>query len=478
MPAAEPPSDEKGVLLECPLDACTTTAAQLNAGSEGLRCRVPNIKEDLPASYDHERNSVSCTVPLAAAGQSCSVVDAEGRMLCSSCGPHSDSPVAKSIAEPGAKDGSIIMALSFVDRLLALWIILAMVLGVLLGYYVPSIKESLERVYIDNVSLPVALGLWGMMWPVLSKVKYEVLGSFLKRRDSWVQIAWSLGINWIVGPWLMTALAWATLPDVPGYRNGIIIVGIARCIAMVLIWNQLARGDPEYCALLVAINSIMQMVLFAPYAMLLLKVVSHQYGEDSDVTFDFWTVARSVLIFLGAPLVAGIITRYSLIYAFGEKWYNDKFLKWFGPMALISLIYTIIILFALQGHQVIENIGDVFRIAVPMSLYFAIMWVSTFFLFNYLGYPYTITVTQCFTASSNNFELAIAIAAGTFGSSSPEALAATIGPLIEVPALLALVYLALWLKDKVKWATGAVPGATPTTSISLATPSASACAAK
>lgn len=394
------------------------------------------------------RLSISQPCPcFQAAGQSCTVIDAQGKLLCDSCGPDAEpAPEPRSKAHQRVIDG-----LSFVDKLLAVWIILAMVIGVIVGYYAPGVKTSLESVSVDNVSLAVALGLWGMMWPVLAKVRYEVLGSFFKHRTAWTQVGWSVFINWIVGPWVMLGLAWATLPDVPGYRNGIIIVGIARCIAMVLIWNQLASGDPEYCALLVAINSVLQMVLFAPYSVLLLQVVSRQYLDGSGVTMNFWTVCRSVLIFLGAPLVAGIITRYGLIRLFGEKWYNTKFLPWFGPVALISLLYTIIVLFALQGHEVISHIGDVCRIAVPMALYFCIMWISTFMLFHKLGYSYPVTVTQSFTGSSNNFELAIAIAAGTFGSSSPEALAATIGPLIEVPALLALVYVALWFQGKLKW---------------------------
>ncbi|GAX84956.1 hypothetical protein CEUSTIGMA_g12377.t1 [Chlamydomonas eustigma] len=414
----------------------------------GLRCRIIPSHIDVPAVYDSEKQAVSCLLPKTQElrDSTCCVYNADGKSVPSD---------AAKLDDDGEDDNDLekdpLISLSFVDRLLAVWILLAMVLGVLLGYYVPSVQQAFAAVSIDTVSLPVAVGLWGMMWPVLAKVRYEMLFDFFKSRQGWKQIVWSVGINWIVGPWVMTALAWACLPDVGSYRNGVILIGLARCIAMVLIWNKLSGGNPEFCALLVAINSILQMILFAPLALFYLKVVSRQYLDDSGVTFGFWEVCRSVLIFLGAPLVAGIITRYSLVWAYGEKWYNEKFMPWFGPVALISLIYTIIVLFSLQGHQVIEKIGDVFRIAVPLSLYFAIMWIATFVLFWKLGYGYANTVTQAFTAASNNFELAIAIAAGTFGAHSPEALAATIGPLIEVPVLLALVYVARWLRGRIDW---------------------------
>ena len=409
----------------------------------------------MPAEYDQESSTVKCNTSSGAGGEPeckaarCAVYSSMNELLLSDEAEREGTGGA-GIDAPSA-GGSVWLALSFVDRYLAVWIILSMVLGVLLGNYLPSVKASLEVVTIDTVSLPVALGLWGMMWPVLAKVKYEVLGQFFKHREGWNQMAWSVGINWLVGPALMTALAWATLPDIPGYRNGVIIVGIARCIAMVLLWNQLSEGHPEYCALMVAVNSILQMILFAPLAIFYLQVVSRQYLDDSGVSFGFWPVCRSVLIFLGAPLVAGVITRYGFIAVKGKEWYEKRFLPWFGPVAFISLIYTIIILFALQGHEVVSKIGQVCRIIIPMSLYFSIMWVSTLFFFRRLGYSYPITISQAFTSSSNNFELAIAIAAATFGANSPEALAATIGPLIEVPVLLSLVYVALWLKKKLVW---------------------------
>lgn len=344
----------------------------------------------------------------------------------------------------------VLMSLSLLDRLLPFWIIGAMILGVVLGYFT-DIGTVLDVVQVDTVSLPIAIGLWLMMWPVLCKVRYELLWKLLREKGVWQQMVTSLALNWLVGPLLMTGLAWATLPDLPGYRAGVIMVGLARCIAMVLIWNQLARGNPEYCAVLVAVNSVMQIVLYAPLALFYLQVVSRQFlGNGQTLHIGFWQVCRSVLIFLGAPLVAGIVTRYSVIALFGKECF-DKFMVYFGPVALLALIYTVIVLFGLQGHRVISEIGDVFRVAVPMLLYFSIMWTGTVLIAWRAGYTYDKAVTQAFTASSNNFELAIAIAVGTFGIDSQEALAATVGPLIEVPVLLALVYVALWLKKKFAW---------------------------
>lgn len=341
-------------------------------------------------------------------------------------------------------------SLSWLDRLLPFWIIGAMILGVVLGYFT-DIGTVLNVVQVDTVSLPIAIGLWLMMWPVLCKVRYELLWSLLSEKGLWQQLVTSLALNWLIGPLLMTGLAWATLPDLPGYRAGVIMVGLARCIAMVLVWNQLARGNPEYCAILVAVNSVMQIVLYAPLALFYLQVVSRQYlGGGQGLHIGFWQVCRSVLIFLGAPLVAGVVTRYSVIGLFGKQRF-DKFMIYFGPVALIALIYTVIVLFGLQGHRVINEIGDVFRVAVPMLLYFSIMWTGTVLIAWRAGYTYDKAVTQAFTASSNNFELAIAIAVGTFGIDSQQALAATVGPLIEVPILLALVYVALFLKKKFRW---------------------------
>lgn len=262
------------------------------------------------------------------------------------------------------------------------------------------------------------------------------------------QVLLSLLLNWVIGPLLMTGLAWATLPDLPGYRNGVILVGIARCIAMVLVWNELAGGGAEYCAVLVAVNSVMQIVLYAPLTYFYLTVVSR---SGASLGFGIWPVARSVLVFLGAPLVAGVTTRYTVVALKGRDWLDRTFLPWFGPISLLALVYTVLVLFALQGRQIVNKVGDVARVAVPMLLYFAFMWTGTVVLSRGCSSSYELVVTQSFTAASNNFELAIAVAVSTFGADSEEALAATIGPLIEVPVLLALVYVALWMHRQLSW---------------------------
>ncbi|CAL8465694.1 g5230 [Coccomyxa elongata] len=350
---------------------------------------------------------------------------------------------------PPVSAKSVFKQMSFLDQYLAVWIIMAMVVGVVCGYYVPHIQEKLSVVSIQGTSLPIAIGLWLMMWPVLAKVRYELLGQMLSTRDLRRQLAASLVLNWIVGPLLMTGLAWATLPDLPNYRNGVIMVGLARCIAMVLLWNQLAGGSSEFCAILVAVNSVLQIILFSPLALFYLQVVSRQYlGNGNTLHISFWLVCRSVLIFLGAPLVAAVLTRYIGIAIKGRDWYDKDFAPRIGPIALLALLYTVWVLFALQGHEVIHHIGDVCRVAVPMFLYFSIMWVGTMLMARAYGLSYERAVTQAFTASSNNFELAIAVSVATFGVQSAEALAATVGPLIEVPVLLSLVYVALWLQKK------------------------------
>jgi ACR3 family arsenite transporter len=352
-----------------------------------------------------------------------------------------------------------IMKLSFIDRYLSMWIILTMVLGVLVGYYSPTAPAALNSVQIINVGLPVAFGLWFMMWPVLVKVKYETFGKILRMKGTWKQISFSMAANWLIGPFIMLACAWAFLPDLPRYRNGVIMVGLARCIAMVLIWNQLAAGDPEYCAILVAINSILQIVLYSPLALFFLVVISNQYGQGTtgDVSallnkgLNFLDIFESVLMFLGVPLVFALILRVAVIAIAGRAWLEEKFNPRIGLVALCALLWTTFAIFAIQGHNIITNIGSVCRVCVPMVAYFAIMFTSSFIMCRRLNFGYEKSVTQAFTASSNNFELAIAVSAATFGVDSPEALAATIGPLVEVPALLSLVYLALWLKPRLNW---------------------------
>ncbi|ORX53601.1 arsenical-resistance protein [Hesseltinella vesiculosa] len=327
-----------------------------------------------------------------------------------------------------------------------------MVVGVLIGYFVPSVQPAFATVQFGSVSVPIAVGLLVMMYPVLCKVQYEKLPSLLSHRSMWQQILISVVLNWIVGPIIMTALAWATLPDLPGFRTGVILVGLARCIAMVMIWNDLAGGDPNYCAILVAINAILQIALFSPYAILFINVVPGWFGSvDDSMHLTMWPVARAVLIYLGIPLLAGMLTRLVGCMIKGKRWYEQSFLPHIGPLALLGLIYTIVVMFANQGHSIIANIGSVCRVAVPLLIYFIIMFFATFFSCKALGIDYPLTVTQSFTAGSNNFELAISIAIATYGITSEQALAATIGPLIEVPVLLVLVYVAMYLQKKLAW---------------------------
>ena len=291
-----------------------------------------------------------------------------------------------------------------------------------------------------------------MMAPVFCKVRYSLVFELLRDPKIRRELTISFVANWLVGPAVMTAFAWAALPDLPGYRGGVILVGIARCIAMVLIWNQLACGHAELCSILVAFNSVLSLALYAPLAVFYLQVVSRMYLGTTGFHVSFWAVLRTVLIFLGVPVVAGAGIRVIGLRLGGERWYNAVFIPHFGPIALLALLYTIFVMFALQGARVIAEIGDVFRVAVPMVMYFAIMWCATFAICLKSGVSYSRACTHGFTASSNNFELAIAIAVGTFGIDSQEALAATIGPLIEVPVLLLLVYVALWLQKRFRWA--------------------------
>ncbi|CAI7836090.1 unnamed protein product, partial [Closterium sp. NIES-54] len=482
----------------------------------------------------------------------------------------------------------VFRSMSLLDRYLAVWILLAMIIGVLLGYYVPAIRDAWETVSVANVSLPIAIGLWWMMYPVLCKVRFELLPKLSRSWGLLFHIGISLAINWVLAPLLMTGLAWATLPDQAGLRTGIILVGIARCIAMVLIWNHLAGGNAEFCAILVAVNSILQVpsrapfafsppaipyticssspllfppqvilysplaifyigvvshggvlflpysapqvILYSPLAIFYIDVVSHggvlflpysppqvilysplaifyidvvSHGGSVDVSF--WTVAKSVLIFLGVPLLAAVITRFTLRGLVGAKWYDEKFLPWFGPTALIGLLFTIFVMFSLQGQNIGNNIGKVWscfhchwrfscamklvlttpctfrhavnvsivvypripcppllplptpslsqvaRVAVPLLIYFGIVFFSVMALCWRLGFAYCDAVTQSFTAGSNNFELAIAVAVASYGIGSDEALAAVVGPLIEVPVLIGLVYVTLWIRQKLQW---------------------------
>ncbi|MHB1006848.1 MAG: ACR3 family arsenite efflux transporter [Chloroflexota bacterium] len=340
-----------------------------------------------------------------------------------------------------------IKRLSTLDRLLPLWIFAAMALGLGLGAVNPGVAKALDSARIDTVSLPIALGLLWMMYPVLARVKYEELG---KVRNAWRMFAVSLVQNWLVGPLLMFALAWIFLPDLPEYRTGLILVGLARCIAMVLIWNYLADGDNEYCAVLVALNSIFQVVFFSFFAYLFITLLPAWLGLGAGqaIRIEFWDIAKSVLIFLGIPLAAGMITRYFGIKAKGKYWYDRVFMPKLAPTALLALLFTIIVMFSLKGEVILALPMDVARIAIPLLAYFGIMFAGSYFMSWRLGFPYGQATTLSFTAASNNFELAIAVAIGVFGIGSGQALAAVVGPLIEVPVLIGLVYVSLWLRRR------------------------------
>ncbi|CAI6335458.1 unnamed protein product [Periconia digitata] len=343
---------------------------------------------------------------------------------------------------------SVIKGLGWLDRFLAVWILLAMIIGILLGNFVPSTGPALQKGKFVGVSVPIALGLLVMMYPILCKVRYESLHVLFREKKLWVQIGFSVIVNWIIAPLLMLGLAWAFLPDKSELRIGLILVGLARCIAMVLIWTNLAGGDEEYCAILVAVNSILQIVLYAPLAVLFIKVISRETGA---VAVSYSTVAISVAVFLGIPLGAAIVTRLTLRKLVNAEWYDKVFLKWIAPWSLIGLLYTILVLFASQGRQVVHQIVSVVRVAAPLIVYFLVIFFATLVVCRKLGYGYGLGATQSFTAASNNFELAIAVAVATYGADSDQALAATVGPLIEVPVLVGLVYLVKWMGKRWAW---------------------------
>lgn len=329
--------------------------------------------------------------------------------------------------------------LSTLDRFLPVWIGAAMVGGLLLGRAFPDLGDTLDRVRIDSVSLPIAIGLLAMMYPVLAKVRYGALHQSLDRRT----LATSLVLNWVVGPALMFALAWLMLPDLPEYRTGLIVVGLARCIAMVLVWNDLACGSRELAAVLVAVNSLFQIVAYSLLGYFYLEVLPGWLGLDSDgIDVTVWEIARSVLIFLGIPLLAGFLTRLVGERARGVTWYEERFLPRIGPLALYGLLFTIVVLFALQGERITDQPWDVARIALPLLAYFGLMWFGSFELARRLALPYDRATSVAFTAAGNNFELAIAVSIGVFGVASGQALAGTVGPLVEVPVLVGLVYVA------------------------------------
>jgi ACR3 family arsenite transporter len=345
-----------------------------------------------------------------------------------------------------AQDAAVMQRLSVLDRYLPVWIIAAMAIGLVLGRAVDGLDEALSRVEVGSVSLPIAIGLLVMMYPVLAKVRYDELGHVTGDRRLLVS---SIVLNWIIGPALMFALAWLLLPDLPEYRTGLIIVGLARCIAMVLIWNDLACGDGEAAAILVALNAVFQIIAFAGLGYFYLELLPGWLGLDqTGLDVSVWSIGTSVLIFLGIPLLAGFLTRTLGERARGREWYETRFLPKIGPTALYGLLFTIVILFALQGETITSQPLDVARIAVPLLVYFALMWTGSFFLGYRLRMTYPRTTALAFTAAGNNFELAIAVAIGVFGVTSGEALAGVVGPLIEVPVLVALVYVALWARRR------------------------------
>jgi len=352
-----------------------------------------------------------------------------------------------------AGEGAVLARLSRLDRFLPLWIALAMAAGLGLGSLLPSLNDWLGKLQVGTVSLPIAVGLLLMMYPVLAKVRYEDLGRM--SHDGVSDRAFfgvSLFLSWVVGPLFMFALAWLLLADQPAYRTGVIIVGLARCIAMVLVWNDIAKGDRERAAVLVVFNALFQVVAYSLLGYFYLTLLPDWLGLDTQgFQPGIWEIARTVLIFLGIPLAAGYLTRRIGLKRRGREWYEQSFIPRIAPITLYGLLFTIVLLFAIQGDKITSQPLDVARIALPLLAYFAVMWVAGFAVGRLLRMPYAQTASLAFTVASNDFELAIAVAVGVFGATSGQALAGVVGPLIEVPVLVGLVYVALWLARRLPW---------------------------